>query len=511
MFKTLVKNISRLFSRSAIRNELQIPDGLRNMWDWIMAPSHPDKELQRDFLKRRSHARELSRTNPLVMQYLALLKNNVIGHRGMKLQAQVRNSAGELNKNINDKIESAWNEFWKSPFIDQRLTGVAGEQLLLETLATDGEVFVRKCIGAQLNKFGFALQIIDSALVDHDLNQPAANGKNEIRLGIEVDALNRAVGIWVWDNYPDSGLSRKRNFIPAKEIIHIFIPDRINQTRGVTWFNNVMTTLKMLDGFMEARLVASRTAACAFPVFTQPDMDPTLSVNKNANAAYSLELSPGSGLTLPTGMSMESWNPNQPSDNVAEYVKVLSRWCSSGFRFPVSYNALANDLENVNYSSMRSGLLIERDGWRVLQQFWIDMFRIPVSEAWLPCAMLSGALVLDSRDSRKFMALAWYPRGWAWVDPKKDMEAAILALGAKLTTRSKIVSEAGEDIEDIFEALQKEDALAEQYGIVFNQEPLATTLARSLAAPDDENMTPEEKQADQQRTKALLSLHRGGK
>ena len=215
------------------------------------------------------------------------------------------------------------------------------------------------------------------------------------------------------------------------------------------------------------------------------------------------------GLLLAPGQKLNSWNPNQPSDNLAEFVKICTRWISSGLK--VSYNALANDLENVNYSSIRSGLLIERDNWRMLQQWWIDSFRQPVYAAWLQCALLNGALVLDSRDPAKFLAVKWCPRGWAWVDPKKDMEAAILGLGARLTTRGRIVAETGEDIEDIFEDLQREDKLAEQYDIDLEPAKTALPAVPAVEPADDEDMTDEEKTADQQRTRALLALHRGGK
>jgi capsid protein len=40
----------------------------------------------------------------------------------------------------------------------------------------------------------------------------------------------------------------------------------------------------------------------------------------------------------------------------------------------VSYNALANDLENVNYSSIRAGVQEDQAHWKTLQQFMITRF-----------------------------------------------------------------------------------------------------------------------------------------
>ena len=50
---------------------------------------------------------------------------------------------------------------------------------------------------------------------------------------------------------------RRRQRVPADQIIHLYVSERGNQTRGVTWFHPVMTGIKMLDGYTEAELVAA--------------------------------------------------------------------------------------------------------------------------------------------------------------------------------------------------------------------------------------------------------------
>jgi lambda family phage portal protein len=125
----------------------------------------------------------------------------------------------------------------------------------------------------------------------------------------------------------------------------------------------------------------------------------------------------------------------------------------------VSYNALASDLEGVNYSSMRSGLLIERDQWRICQSLMKESFLQPIFEYWISMALLSGALALDSRDPSRFTEGKWKARGWQWVDPLKDTQANTLAINAGLTSRSACMAEEGEDAEDA--------KLAESFGLDF--------------------------------------------
>ena len=131
----------------------------------------------------------------------------------------------------------------------------------------------------------------------------------------------------------------------------------------------------------------------------------------------------------------------------------------------VSYNFLANDLENVNYSSIRTGVLDERDAWRELQNWMIKHFLEPVFEKWLEMALLTQALPLPFSKFDKFNASTWQTRGWAWVDPKKDMESNILANKQGIKTQAEIVSEQGKDLEDVYSQLAKEKELREFYGI----------------------------------------------
>ena len=93
--------------------------------------------------------------------------------------------------------------------------------------------------------------------------------------------------------------------------------------------------------------------------------------------------------------------------------------------------------------------------------------------------MLTGAILLDNGaalpiiKADKFAAHAWQFRGWAWVDPLKDVETAREGIALRITSRSRIAREQGRDIEEIFDDLQTEEALARQYGIDLTAPPAA--------------------------------------
>jgi lambda family phage portal protein len=506
---------SRLLGRiKATPRAAMDADSLNVLLDWIKSPTTIDRDLRRHLDRQRREARALAVVNPMARQYLGLLENNVIGPQGIKLQSQVRKGDGTLDKTANGIIEAGWADFWKSPWVDGLMSGIQGEQLLIRTLAVDGEVFVRMVRGFP-NKHGFALQMIAADLVDHNLNSPRGakfeETTNEIRLGIEVDEWGRPVAVWVWngpaagDDVTGLGVARSRKRIPAAEMLHLFVPERVGQTRGLTWFNSVIVPLKMLDGYMEAAVTAARAAACQMMIFkhTTPPGH-----GDKAPKKFTIEATPGGGIALPPGLELQKYDPSHPNADGPGFVKSCQRYISSAWR--VSYNALANDLEGVNYSSIRSGLLIERDGWRVLQQMWVDRFRQPVGEAWLACSLLVGGVRLPSRDPAHYTYFRWVPRGWAWVDPLKDVQAAILAVNNLLGSRTSYLAEQGADFEEVLEQLSDEEKQIVLSGVTVTRDAGRPKVSTSSDEDDeDEDMTPAEQAADRKRALALVASHRG--
>lgn len=439
----------------------------RLLLDWIVAPMAADKEVRSDILKLRARARDLARNNPFIRQYLALVTTNVIGPHGIRMQAQVVNNNGLLAKSINDKLEAAWLKWCKKATIDGRMSLTQAAQLAARTLATDGEVFIKLVIDEdETGKFFFALQPIDADLVDHEYNRPAGKGTNEIRLGVEIDKFGRPVAYHVWDRHlaDENQNARQRIRVPAAEMLHLYDPERVNQSRGTTWFNSVMVPLKMFDGYVEAELTAARTAAAKMGWLKYTDAAAMQLEGEIPTAPLQYDASPGTIEMLPPGVEFQPWDPSHPTGAYEAYSKGILRQVASGLR--VSYNALANDLSDVNYSSFRSGILIEREVWRTLQQLFIERFYQPIFEAWLPVALLNKDVVLDSRDPARFQAVRWIPRGWAWVDPLKDIQASIEAINNGLASRSDVLAEAGMDYEAVLDNLAREKQMADAAGLI---------------------------------------------
>ncbi len=434
----------------------------RLWYDWIASPISADQEMYNDFLRLRSRSRELSRNSPVIRNYLQMLRTNVIGPTGFKFKPEIADNSGKLNDILNKRLARAWSDWSSCCTVDGSMSLTMFQQHLIRNLATDGEVIVRKIWNYQPNRFKFALQQIDPDLLDHMYFRAPDKGVNEVRLGVEVDEWGRPIAYHFWKRHPtdiQNVTPNERVRVPADEVLHIFVPDRANQTRGVPWLNSIMMPSKIMDGYIEAELVAARTGAAKMGFFQWKDVEGA--EPPQPGERLTMEASPGQLEMLPPGLEFKEWSPDHPANAFPNFIKAILRLVASGLG--VSYNVLANDLEGVNYSSMRSGLLIERDNWRALQVMWIERFLTFVYKEWLDCALLSGALVLDSRDPSKFLDVKFLPRGWAWVDPLKDINASVAAVNNGLATRDMIVSENGDDFEEIAAGLAREAEMIKKY------------------------------------------------
>jgi len=65
----------------------------------------------------------------------------------------------------------------------------------------------------------------------------------------------------------------------------------------------------------------------------------------------------------------------------------------------------------------------------------------------------------------------WMPRGWAWVDPAKEVQAYKEAVRCGFKTLGEVVSEQGGDLEELMAARAAELEMAEELELYFDTDP----------------------------------------
>lgn len=449
--------------------------GGRLFGDFLQSGNSADSELRFTLEVMRNRSRELVRDNEFARRYMNLLKTNIIGDSGFHLQVKARNDDGKLDAAGNTIIENAWKRWGRlgSPTADGRMSWYDCQRLAIEALARDGEVFIKKISNSKY-KDGFSIQFLEADLIDEKKNEKLENG-NQIRMGVELDKSHRPVAYHILTTHPGDRYyyntqSQKHTRVPADEIIHIFMPNRTHQTRGEPFMVSAMSALKMLHAYREAEVIAARIGASKMGIITTPTGDEFVGDGYENDFQPVIEVEPGSFHQLPAGFKMDMFDPDHPNTGYAEFESAMLRGISSGLN--VSYASLSNDLSSVNYSSIRQGALDERDGYRALQRFMIEHFVEPVFRAWLSSAMDFGGIPLPTQKYDKFSDNANFRgRGWNWVDPLKEINAAVVGLQNGVLSMQDVAANYGRDVEETFNQIARDKEMAEQFGLSMAFEP----------------------------------------
>jgi len=418
---------------------------------WMAEQNSIDNELRSDLDRLRARSRDLANNNDYVRKWLQMTAANIVGPNGFLLQVRVEDRPGVQDGMANTAIESAWAKWGRQCDITERMGFVDLTRAIVKSLARDGEFLLRKVVGKS-NECGYALQLIDIDRLDTGYNVAAAEGRNAVIMGIEVDSYNRPAAYHLLLAHPSNGGSRRRERIPADQIIHRYITDRPEQTRGIPWAHAVIKSLHDLGEYNKSALIAARKGADTLGFFVSPNGEPPAMDDDEAGEPISVSV-PGMYETLPEGYDFRAYDSQYPSATYGEFVKAHLRRIATGLG--VSYNTLAEDLEGVNYSSIRSGVLTERDQWMTLQSWLIASFLTPLYEEWLRFALLNGAIKLPNGSPLplakydKFAAHTWLGRRWQWVDPLKDIEAARLAVQSGISSPQSIAAQMGMDVDDV--------------------------------------------------------------
>lgn len=445
--------------------------------DWIAGVLSADQAIKRDLRKLRDRSRALVRDFSYASRFVQACAENIAGPHGVTLQVRVANADGAFKRTLNDEVEEKWDEWCEAEncTVDGRLSFCDVEHLLCETLPQDGAFLVRMVAGYSGNKFRFALQILDPDQLDHELIVARGDRQNEIRHGVEVDRWGRPVAYHVWTQHPtDYGRGvRVRERLSADEIIHGYVMRRAGQTHGVPWFAPVLLDERMLQGFQEAAVTSARVGASK-SFFLTVDPDKADTAPSGLESSVSMEVEPGTGQILPPGYGVADYDPTYPNNEFDPFTKAILGSIATGLR--VSHMTLTGDLRSANYSSMRAGLLPERDAWRLLAGWFTRTFHRRVYLRWVETAVLAGALDVPPRELERVLRGArWQPRGFPWVDPQKDIAARLMEVAAGTNTLTQICAENGRDFEEVIAARQREMRLAAEAGVPIDIGSKSTT------------------------------------
>lgn len=426
---------------------------------WTGTPVTPDEMIRLWHRILQARSRDMAVNDPYMRNFVRRARVNIIGH-GPHLKCAVKMSSGQRDDiKTNAAVMQSWQEWKGAENCD--VTGTETFRSLELTaqnaLTIDGEVFVKIVSGGP---FGIQLQLIDAVRcpVDYDIS---GDGKGTyIRSGVEFDQNDRPVAYYFstddnnGDYYQFAG--RKFHRVPADEVLHIFRKEFIGQKRGLPWAMAALFRLKRLRGFednaaMNAEVGAGKMGIISWDADAGPE-------RPDDQGEIRITAEGGTFVELPSGAHLDKWDPSFPDAAVTSFTKALLRGAGAGMG--VMYPGLGNDLEGVNFSSIRAGALDERELWKEDQRLIIEGFHLPVFRRWVAAALLRGMVVSDDgyvAPATKLRAIvrnsAFHGRRWEWVDPKSDAAANRMAVENLVKSPQEIIRERGRDPTEIIQEI----------------------------------------------------------
>ena len=439
----------------------------------------------------RAKSRDMVRRSPWAAAGVEAFVANAIG-TGIKPQSMVQDAVQR------EAVHRLWRD-WCESADAAGLTDFYGLQALAcRAMIEGGECFVRLRYRRPEDGLpvSLQLQLLESEHLPATLNSETPDG-NVIRAGIEFDRLGRRVAYHLYRGHPGDGslapMSGAGSLdlvrVPASEIVHLYRPLRPGQIRGEPWLARALIKLHDLDQYDDAELQRKKTAAMFAGFITRlaPD-DNLLGVGKGGSES-TVEFEPGTMQILEPGEDVKFSEPADVGSSYAEFLRMQFRAVAAAMG--ITYEMLTGDLTQVNYSSIRAGLLEFRRRCEAIQHSVIaHQLCRPIWRAWLDQALLDGALTLPgySKRLRDYRAVKWIPQGWQWVDPKKEFEAMKTAIRSGLLSRSQAISGFGYDAEDMDREIAADNQRADELGLVFDTDPRhdqATPTPSPLIDPED--------------------------
>ena len=420
--------LNRLFSRSGMRSFDAAGGGRR--WEGARTVDGLNTAILAGATTAARRAGWYARNNPWVAAAVDSLVGNVVG-------AGIKPQSTHPDRAVRERLQMLWLR-WTDHADPGGLADFYGLQAMaVRAMVEGGESFARLRVVPDAAAVPLHIDLLDRDQVPLDLHRDIGGG-GRIRAGIEFNGAGQRTAYWVMRDRPGDPLTSLRLEplrLPATDCLHLFKPLAAGQLRGITWLAPVLLRLHELDQFEDA--------------------------------------APGSLIPLPPGTDIRFSNPTE-SDSYGPFVKNHLRAVAAGMGLP--YELVSGDLEGVTYSSIRAGLIEFRRRVEQLQHnVVVHLFCRPVWDRFVRLAVLSGDLPARDfdRDPAAYLGCEWLPPKFDYVDPKKDVEAEILAINAGLKSRRQAISERGYDAEQVDAEIAADKARTDALGLSFEAKTAA--------------------------------------
>ncbi len=466
--------------RSAVKafRSYEAAKDMRSSAGWAPSGSSATAEVGAAAATVARRARDAVRNDPYASRIVDLWAGNAVG-------TGITTSWPETPHN------DAWKRWANSTACDaeQRLDFSGIQALVMRAVVESGECFVRMLPAdvTRANPVGLRLQVLESDHLD-----TARNGNIDgipTLQGIGLGDAGQPVGYWLYQVHPGQswlvpgrslpGTYLSSEFLPARDVLHIYRKRRPGQLRDVSWLAPVLSRLRDLGDYEAALLMKAKVEACLAIISTDDGEDGLTgdagALLRDSQGRAVESLVPGMILNRRSGGGVEVVNPSGGGSHVAFARRALE---ASAVGAGLTYDQVSGDLTQANYSSLRAGKIeFRRLCEQVQNGMLIPMLIRPIADRFHAQGHMLGFWAEELTKDVIHTAPAH-----EMIDPLKDTSALIAQVRAGFVPQPDAVGSFGYDFRTIVEAIREANALLDEAGIALDTD--SRRVAKSGVAHD---------------------------
>lgn len=473
---------------------------------WNPMAGDAEEDIHQNLEDLRPRARDLFMGGSLANGALKTLRTNIIG-TGLRLKpafdADFLHLSEDQAQRLKAQIEREFALWAESKDCDASgmLNFYELQQLAYLSWIMSGDTFaLLPILPRKYATYDLRVRILEADRCSTPLDQAEQQVSGRIRSGVEVDADGMVTAYWFSDHHPGG-----RHYVANKwrrvqvrgdqsgrrNVLHLFEPERPEQRRGVPLLAPVIESLKQLERYTHAELMAAVISGM-FTVFIEteaegggdqfglaPVGEPANPTGEPLPPGHDSDLKLGNGAVqfLEPGEKANIANPGRPNEKFDPFVTAILRQIGASLEIP--YELLLKHF-TASYSASRAALL---EAWKMfrMRRSWMSAdFCQPIYEEWFVEAVIKGRIDApgifdDPALFKAYTRAEWHGPSQGQLDPVKEVNAAILRTQHGYSSHQREAAElTGTEYESNIRQLAYERQIREQYGLEGGEKTNAT-------------------------------------
>lgn len=294
--------------------------------------------------------------------------------------------------------------------------------------------------------FSLTVEGIDADMV---INPISSYPTNRIAGGIEINQYGEEIAYHFrkidldsqsYSNYFVYDVVRIPKFgedSGRRNVLHVHVPLRFNERRGVSALAPLMEPAKMVDRLDKSELTAT-VISSFFTAFIESESGNGLDLPTDSRG--DIELGSGNVVPLAKGENVTFANPNRPNPNFAAFEDNF--WIKMAASQGVPVEMVKMNYVS-SYTAARAALLQAYELFKIDRQNFAFCFNQPIYEEFLHEIYLRNLVELDGFLTDPLKRMAWCSSNWVgdamgMIDPVKEITAARMARQEQIKTGDQI-------------------------------------------------------------------------